>query len=165
VIFYDDYVFLGKVIGEEEKAQELADYCKNTLDDAIEKARNIRAENRVKVYYAEGPEGLQTEPKESVHTELISLVGGENVAMVSQGSDYGRSDVSLEQVLLWNLDFIIAPKESEDSKNSFFENVYKNKDWKYINMIKEVKNFYEMFYHCNNLTDDDYREILNSVNK
>jgi len=208
--FYDNYVFLGKIIGEEKKAQELADYCKNTLDDAIENARNVSAENRVKVYYAEGPEGLQTEPKGSARTELIRLVGGENVAMVSQGSDYGRSDVSLEQVLLWNPDFIIAPKESEDSKNTFFENVYENKDWENIkaikdknvygipqnpfgwfdrptsvnriigikwignmlypeiykyDMIKEVKDFYEMFYHCNNLTDDDCQEILNSVYK
>lgn len=137
---YDAYMFLGKIIGEEQKAKELADYCKETINDVLEKAKKINEKDRVKVYYAEGPKGLQTEAKGSNRTEAIRLVGGENVAEVSQNNSYGRSEVSLEQVLLWNPDVIITAAESDNDKDvSFYETVYKNTDWKDINAIKNKR--------------------------
>lgn len=137
--FYDAYMFIGKIIGEEKKAKKLADYCKDTLNDALENAKSIEEENRVKVYYAEGSEGLQTEPRGSYRTEIIRLVGGQNIAQVSQKSSYGRSKVSLEQVLLWNPDVIITVAESNNNTTSFFHTVYQNEDWKNINAVKNIK--------------------------
>lgn len=136
----DAYTFIGKIIGEEKKAKALADYCNNTLNDALENAKRIDEEKRVKVYYAEGAEGLQTEPNGSYRTEVIRLVGGENVAEISQNSSSGRGGVSLEQVLLWNPDVIITAAESnKDNSTSFFETVYQNEDWEDINAVKNKK--------------------------
>lgn len=136
---YDAYIFLGDIIGEEKKAKELADYCQITLNDALEKAKKIDEKDRVRVYYAEGPEGLQTEVKGSSRTEAIRLVGGENVADASKNSGFNGSAVSLEQVLLWNPDVIITAVESNDNSASFYETVYQNTDWKDINAIKNKK--------------------------
>ena len=41
---------------------------------------SIPDSEKVRVYYAEGPKGLQTDPTGSSHSELIELAGGINVA-------------------------------------------------------------------------------------
>ncbi|SKC46729.1 ABC transporter substrate-binding protein [Maledivibacter halophilus] len=136
----DAYAFIGKIIGEEERAKELADYCKNTLNYALEKSENISEEDKVTVYYAQGQKGLNTEAPGSVRMEVIRLIGGKNAADISDDSSYGRSKVSLEQVLLWNPDIIITARESsDDNTKSFFQTIYENEDWKDINAVKNKK--------------------------
>ncbi|HSH35619.1 ABC transporter substrate-binding protein, partial [Schnuerera sp.] len=76
------YNILGKALGEEEKAEELANYCKETMNDIEEKVPNIKEEDKIGLYYAQGPAGLETEPSGSWHAEIIDLVGGRNVAEV-----------------------------------------------------------------------------------
>ena len=56
------------------------------------------------VYYARGPRGLETGLGGSLNVETIELVA-QNVA----GGTHGRlAYVSIEQVLLWNLDVVIT---------------------------------------------------------
>ena len=99
------YNILGKALGE-EKEEELTKYCKETMEDVEKKASLI--EEKVSVYYAEGPKGLETEPSGSWHAELIDIVGGVNVAEVAIKGDKGKSEVSIEQLLKWNPDIIIS---------------------------------------------------------
>ena len=54
------------------------------------------------MYYAEGNEGLNTDPSGSQHTEVFDLVGAVNVAQVKNASAFGMAAVSIEQVLAWN---------------------------------------------------------------
>ncbi|WP_026895659.1 ABC transporter substrate-binding protein [Clostridiisalibacter paucivorans] len=133
------YTFIGEIIGEEKRAEELAGYCRNTIDDALEKSKELNIEDRVKVYYAEGAKGLNTEPKGSYRMEVVRMVGGENVAQLSKDSSYGHSNVSLEQVLLWNPDVIITVAESSDDNLSFFETIYDNEEWKDVKAVKNKK--------------------------
>ncbi|MGB4505229.1 MAG: ABC transporter substrate-binding protein, partial [Syntrophaceticus sp.] len=76
------YEFLGDLLGEKEAAKKMAKYCKDTVSDIQEKSKKIEESERVRVYYAEGAKGLQTDPKGSHHTEVLDLVGGINVADV-----------------------------------------------------------------------------------
>ena len=61
------YETMGKLLGVEDRAKELADYCSNTVKEVTAATKDIPKEKRVSVYYAEGPKGLATEPTGSSH--------------------------------------------------------------------------------------------------
>ena len=103
------YVKLGKMLGVEAQAQELADYCTTTLEQVAAAVATIPEDERVSLYYAEGPEGLQTEPTSSSHALILELSGAKNVAVdVEAEGGKGKSLVSMEQVLAWDPQVIIA---------------------------------------------------------
>jgi iron complex transport system substrate-binding protein len=102
------YEMLGELTGDKARAKELGDYCIKVVNEIGEAVAEIPEEKRVRVYYAEGEKGLQTDPKDSPHSEVLDLVGGINVADVAVQKGYGRSPVSLEQLLKWNPDRIIV---------------------------------------------------------
>ncbi|RBQ23903.1 hypothetical protein ALNOE001_06230 [Candidatus Methanobinarius endosymbioticus] len=52
-----------------------------------------------KVYHAEGEKGLQTDPSGSLHSQLIELVGGKNVADVQIQDGVGQIELSIEQFI------------------------------------------------------------------
>ena len=72
----------------------MADYCKKAISDAQNKSKTIDPEKRLKVYYAEGAAGLETDPRMSRHTEVLEMVGGVNVAEVSMKGGMGMTPVS-----------------------------------------------------------------------
>ena len=101
----DLYQRLGDLLGHEDDAKVLSDYCKDVLDNVKKAVDSIPEDERVTLYYAEGPEGLQTEPETSSHALTFKIAGAKNVADV-EGSN--RVEVSLEQVLAWDPEVIIA---------------------------------------------------------
>lgn len=103
------YERLGEILGMQDEAQEMADYCTKTADDVAAAVATIPEDQRVTVYYAEGPDGLQTEPSGSTHALVFELAGAKNVAdgLDVQGGS-GKTSVSLEQVLAWDPEVIIA---------------------------------------------------------
>ena len=102
------YRFLGGIIDETERADKLAAYCRKTVNDVQTIAAAIPSDQQVRVYYAEGLNGLETDPKGSQHAEVLDLVGGLNVADVPMLRGYGRPTVSLEQLLVWQPAVIIV---------------------------------------------------------
>ncbi|MEG1097755.1 MAG: ABC transporter substrate-binding protein [Raoultibacter sp.] len=105
----DTYKTLGTLLGKEDEAAKLAAYCENALSKVEAAVATVPADKRVSLYYAEGPEGLQTEPEASPHALSYKLAGAKNVADgVEVGKGKGMSPVSLEQVLAWNPEVIIA---------------------------------------------------------
>ena len=92
----DTLRYVGKLLGVEARANELADYCDGVIKEAEADSAKLTDAKRVKVYYAEGMKGLNTDPKGSEHTEVLDLVGAANVADVKMESEYGMSPASLE---------------------------------------------------------------------
>jgi len=125
--------FMGDLLGEKVKGQELADYCRNTLADVTAKEAKIPQDKRISVYYAEGAKGLQSEPDGSTHIEALGVVGGLNVAKVSLGGKAGLSPVSLEQVLAWNPEVIIAWGEEQ---GGFYKGILSDPSWKGIKAVQ-----------------------------
>ncbi|MGI6119444.1 MAG: ABC transporter substrate-binding protein [Desulfosporosinus sp.] len=195
------YTFIGKLLGVEEKAKELAAYCTNTMQEVTAATQAMPEEKRVNVYYAEGPKGLATEPKGSSHAIVLDMVKGNNVAQVAAKGGSGMSNVSMEQVLKWNPDVILSWGVD---KGGAYDLIRTSEDWKNINavkndkvyeipnypfnwfdrppsvnrflglkwlaatlypdtyqvdMVKEVKNFYSLFYHVD-LSDADAKDLL-----
>ena len=102
------YEVLGDLLGEEKRAKKLSDYCEDAYTRVTDAVGDIPEEQKVRFYYAEGSKGLQTEPAESQHAEGFIIAGGKDVAEVNIFDAAGMSDVSLESVIKWDPDVIIA---------------------------------------------------------
>lgn len=128
------YILLGKILDKEEKAEELAQYCRNTLDD-IEKNNTLISEDmKVDVYYAEGPDGLESEPAGSWHGEVMDMVGGNNVVKLEEEGIKGKSEISIEQVLAWDPEIIIS---WGDERGGYYSGILENPLWEDVQAVKD----------------------------
>lgn len=127
------YKFLGELLGQEARAHELMAYIAGALADAEMVVAQVPPAQRPKVYYAEQFDGLSTESAQSFHTQLLTLAGDVNVhrESLSPITTMGWEKISLEQVIAYNPDFILA------FEPIFYQAVYKHSGWK---MIKAVQN-------------------------
>ena len=123
--------FLGQLLGEEQQADKLISFYSNVTQTVNSTVSAIPQDQRVKVYYAEGSAGLQTDPSGSMHGQLIDLCGGINVATVPANlKSGGMTQVSLEQVLKWNPEVIITENAQ------FYNSVYSNSSWQDVPAVK-----------------------------
>ncbi|MDR0901120.1 MAG: iron ABC transporter substrate-binding protein [Methanobrevibacter sp.] len=122
--------FMGKLLDSEEKANKLIDFTNKYLEKVQNVADSIPDNEKKRVYYAEGDEGLQTDPSGSLHAQLIDLVGGKNVADVPLQDGVGQIEVSIEQVIKWNPELIIT------TDSAFYNKVYSDEKWKNIDAVK-----------------------------
>jgi iron complex transport system substrate-binding protein len=91
--------FLGKLLGNEERGQLLADYAQSTMEAIRQGVAAIPQDKRLTVYYAESDDGLSTDGKGSFHTQVLEMAGGNNVHRTPQTRMTGMDKVSLETVL------------------------------------------------------------------
>lgn len=116
----ESYRFLGELLGLEDRGKEYADYARAVMDDVAARAAVISEEDRVKVYYAEGDDGLKTDPEGSDHSRAFTAVNAKNVAVIEDfDAYYGRAAVSMEQILEWDPEVVVfSPDDSIFSSKS-----------------------------------------------
>lgn len=102
------YRFMGELFGVEEQAEALAAYAEETFS-AIS-SLDIPNEEKVRIYYGNGEDSLETAPAGSSHGQIIDLVNAVNVADLELG-DGSRVQISAEQLLAWDPDVIIVNGE------------------------------------------------------
>lgn len=137
IIFVEDsgltIEYAGELLGCEEQAEALIDFRSSVLDNINSKVSNIPEEDRVRVYYAEGPTGLNTDPSGSQHSQVIDICGGINVANCSLTSGNGMTEVSMEQVMEWDPEVIIT------SSPQFFSSVYSDPLWAGVDAVENER--------------------------
>lgn len=126
----ESILFMGTILGEEDKAQSLVDFNNRYLDIVQQKAASIPDDQRKTVYYAQGNDGLQTDPSGSAHAQLINLCGGINVAD-TEFSNSSTTQVSIEQVLNWNPDVIIT------TDPDFYNKVFDDSNWQNVKAVQD----------------------------
>jgi len=99
------YRTLGQLVRREREGAELAAYTAAILKTVGERVASVHAERRPRTYYARGPRGLETGLAGSINVESIEIMGARNVAGERRG---GLATVSLEQVLAWDPEVIVA---------------------------------------------------------
>ena len=125
----ESILFMGEIVGANDKASQLNDFNNKYLD--IVKDTSSKLSDKKTVYYAQGDDGLQTNPSHSSHGQLIDIVGGVNVAdSVAQSNTTTGVQVSIEQVITWNPDIIIT------TDPEFYSHVYNDSNWAKINAVK-----------------------------
>lgn len=132
------YLFMGDLLGVQDRAKQLADYVKKSVDDVKTIAKTIPEDKKIKVYYAEDKKGLTTDPSGSQHSEVLDMVGGINVADVQVTKGYGRTPVSMEQILAWNPQLIIVCyDEGFAAADSPFEVITTDSSWANVKAVQD----------------------------
>jgi iron complex transport system substrate-binding protein len=121
------YEQLGALVQRNGEAAERARYVAETKRTILGRIAQVPPERRPRVYYARGPRGLETGLAGSINVETIEFLGATNVAAGLRG---GLTNVSLEQVLLWNPDVIITIDQD------FAAGVRADPDWRAILAVR-----------------------------
>lgn len=124
------YSKLGELTGNTKECEKLARYCKELLDDTAKKAASIPEDKKKTIYLASGNEGLNTNASGSIHGDIVEQIGAVNAARVDAASTGGGSEVSLEQIFLWNPDIILA-----DTKE-LYERLLDDPAWQDLEAVK-----------------------------
>jgi iron complex transport system substrate-binding protein len=100
------YRLLGELLGVKDRAEQLARDADETLTQLKLRIAVIPESERPRVYYGRGVNGLETGLGGSINLEVLERVGAVNVAAAAGNG--GLTNVSMEQVLAWNPDVILA---------------------------------------------------------
>lgn len=136
--YAEAYRLLGQILDREEDAETLIAYCDNIVATVEAVAAQVPEEDRVRLYYAEGDDGLATEPASSNRSYVFNTAGAINVAQVDAQGGYGQSAVSMEQVLSWNPQIIIT-----QGTTNAYETIMSDPNWASIDAVKNGR-VYEM---------------------
>jgi len=118
---------LAAVMGVPERGKELSAYASRVLGELRAKIAAVPMDKRPTVYYARGPQGLQTGLGGSINVEAIELLGAKNVAGGERG---GLTNVGLEQVVLWDPQVIVT------NDPNFHRDVWKLPVWNSVSAVR-----------------------------
>ena len=108
----ETFLKLGELLDREEKAGELAAFCRRTYERSCAVVRAVGEENRAKVLYITGEKGLNVLARSSYHAQVLDLLA-DNLAVVDNPASKGSgNEVSMDQLLLWAPEFIVFSPES-----------------------------------------------------
>ena len=124
------YRDLGELLGDNTRTEVLAKYCEETLALCDKAMAEIPQEERIKIYWALGDLGLNTNAVGSFHSEIFEYVPIINVADVEASSKGGGSEVSMEQILQWNPDGILVESAA------LAEEIKKDPAWGALEAVK-----------------------------
>ncbi len=124
------YLFLGKMFNVESKPY--VDFIQTLYKD-IELLKKSHGPVTSTIYYTLGSTGLLTDPSGSKHTEVFDYLNISNAAKVEIPSG-GHAKVNLEQVLLWNPDYIFT--SSFRGENNAYTAITSDSKWKSIHAVK-----------------------------
>ena len=131
------YRILGKLLGREEKAEELAVWCENTYTTIAAMMETVDTDGaRKSLLYCLGDMGVNVIAQGSFHAETINFMS-DNLAVVEDVVSSGAgNEVDLEQILLWNPDVIIfAP-------DSCYDNIASSTQWQSVGAVSRG-NYYK----------------------
>lgn len=117
----ESYRFMGELFGMEEEAEKLASYAESTFDNIAD--MEIPDEKKVRMYFGNGEDSLETAPAGSSHAQIIDMVNAVNAADLEMG-DGSRVQISAEQLLAWDPDVIVVngePKANMSGKSAASE--------------------------------------------
>ena len=107
----DTYRKLGRLLGREERAEALAQFCERVYSRTLNIMEQV-GEHKVGCLYVLGEEGLNVIAAGSYHAELMDLLT-DNLAVVDNPVAKGTgTSVTMEQIALWNPEFVIFAPDS-----------------------------------------------------
>lgn len=123
----DVYRTTGKLLGLEDRAEELAAFAEDAIGMAAD-AREI-IEDPVTVYYSTSPDGLEAIAEGNFHGEVIEKIGAKNIVPSSFGESGGS--ISMEQLYIWNPEVILFQEEEA------YRHAMESPEWQVLDAVAE----------------------------
>ncbi len=102
----ETYRKLGALLGLEERAETLAQFCERVYDRTVSIMEQV-GEDKPSALYIPAYEGLSVLAAGSYHAEMIDMLTN-NAAVMDEPMSKGTGNpVGMEQVALWDPDFIV----------------------------------------------------------
>ena len=132
------YRMMGELIGNDEKAEQLASWCEQTISSINAIMEKVDAdEARKNVVYCLGPKGLNVLADGSFHAQIVSLCAN-NAAVLESPVPHGDgNEIDMEQLVLWNPDVILF------QHNSIYDDVAGNETWEQLRAVNSGE-YYEI---------------------
>lgn len=117
--YEQSFRFMGTLLGNEEEADELADYWNSSITKVTDITSEIPGDQRLKVYYSSHDGPLSTVGPETVMSSIINLAGGTNLydtknsSLTSADLVNEHLTVNIEEIILWDPDVIITKTEAD----------------------------------------------------
>lgn len=130
---------LGSILeGKEERGEALAAFTEKTVAMAKENSAKVKDEEKVRVLYTTGADGLGTNAKGSTQAQVLDLVGAENAVVLEKVTNKGGGNViNAEQLYNADPDLIVF------SSDSIYDSVANDSVWSNLRAVKEGK-YYEI---------------------
>ena len=125
------YEALGAVLGDESDARDLAAYTRHVLAELKDGLARVRPERRPRVYYARGPQGLETALAGSINAEVLAFLGAQNVAATAER--HNIATVSPEQILGWDPEVVITLDDR------FYHEVWTDPIWRGVKAVRDKR--------------------------
>jgi len=104
---YDEIANISKIIGFEDKGEELVDELKREVDDIYSQVKDLNDEDKPGVFYEVWNDPLMSIGGDTYISDLIEKAGGVNI--VAEDNLTGWPEYSVERLIEKNPDIIIAP--------------------------------------------------------
>ncbi|MDR3129213.1 MAG: ABC transporter substrate-binding protein [Tannerellaceae bacterium] len=128
--------FLVSLLGRSERSEALTAFIRDVYHDVatLPPLTGIRP----KVYMANDPNGLRTAPRSSRHAQLFDILQVDNVVRSPLEAN-GFAYVSIEQLLLWQPEYILCVGKGEVNP---YRTVLKSALWRSIPAVRQRKVYY-----------------------
>ena len=126
---YDSIALIGKLVGGEDKAEEIINNMHKTVDDIESK---VRGKEKLNVFYLVWAENLTTAGKGTFINDVIKIAGANNIAE----SVEGWAKYSAEELVKQNPDMIISAYHSTNEGMSK-EDLMRNPLLKNLDCVKK----------------------------
>ncbi|MEG0767283.1 MAG: ABC transporter substrate-binding protein, partial [Clostridia bacterium] len=106
------YEMLGDLLGEQEAARTLSDYCNRIYTNTEQTMAAIGAENRIRLLYCLGEDGQSVIAKGSYHAEVLDMLCNNLAVVEKPSSNAFGNPVDFEQLYQWDPDVILFAPDS-----------------------------------------------------
>ena len=123
----DVYRTTGKLLGLEDRAEELAAFAEDAIGMAADAREKI--DDPITVYYSTSPDGLEAIAEGNFHGEVIEKIGAKNIVPSSFGESGGS--ISMEQLYIWNPEVILFQEEEA------YRHAMESPEWQVLDAVAE----------------------------
>ena len=139
--FYEIIDQIGRVLGDEEEAEDLISYMKEKIAEVTDVTSEIPESEKTRVYYAARGGGSLTK---TGYYDAIDLAGGINVAKDCPLFDTCREFTVLkEQIIAWNPDIILLKSHTSNPPATQWATIIlEDPDLQFVNAVKNGSVYY-----------------------
>lgn len=137
----DETLQLGKLIGDEPRAQQIDKLYQTRIDDLAAKVATLKDSDKPTVLLMQfsskdGVTAFSVAPDSWIQTEMIEKAGGIPVWKGQLADKSSWSVVSFEQIAKWNPDYIFVTSFKAPSKK-YLDEIYSSNAWKQLKAVQE----------------------------